>query len=372
MIPSLFTRRSTALLRSDACCFRSWPVKQNQQPPIRVYSRLRLRKRPEPVAATVSKRNAHLFEPPGRYAGPVLFGLTASAAAFVTAAVIFDRNQVSFWQQLRRRSWLRNPDELTMGEFIQAKQAWMRERRQELLERVGKRLEQMEMVPRDIRRAYFIVVDKLASLTEAEKTLWTLIGINVAVFGCWQIPRMVPFMTKWFTHNPASRKSSITLITSCFSHQEIFHLMLNMMGLYSFGMVIHHHMGREQFVASYLATGIGANVASHVLSLATRRYRPIMPSLGASGAIYGLLSGTAYLYPNSSVSLVFLPFIPIKMGYALPAMMGFDLAGIMLGWRRFDHYAHLAGATLGLGYMHYGQQYLWRPLVEKVHAIRAQ
>ncbi|KAI9498962.1 hypothetical protein BDB00DRAFT_754155 [Zychaea mexicana] len=229
------------------------------------------------------------------------------------------------------------------------------------------------MLPRDVVRAYLIVVDKLTSLTEAEKTLWTLIGINVAVFGCWQSFRMLPFMTKWFTHNPANRNSltsSITMVTSCFSHQEVFHLMLNMMGLYSFGMVIHQHLGREQFVASYLATGIGANVASHVLGLATRRFRPVMPSLGASGAIYGLLAGTAYLYPNSSVSLIFLPFIPIKMGYALPAMVGFDFAGILLGWRRFDHYAHLAGAGIGLYYMHYGPHNIWQPLVQKVHELR--
>ncbi|KAG2221178.1 hypothetical protein INT45_007755 [Circinella minor] len=371
MIPTLLTRRSTPLLRSTGnYIVRPWSCQQQSN---RVYSRFRIpRKRSEPIVVTVApKRSASLFSPPVRIAGPVLFGITASATAFVVAAIVYDRNQVTFWQRLRKRSsWLRNTDELPLKEYVQAKQAWIRERRQEIMERARQRLEQLDMLPRDLVRAYLIVVDKLASLTDAERTLWALIGINLTVFGFWQFPRMLPFMTKWFTHNPASKNSSITLVTSCFSHQEIFHLMLNMMGLYSFGMVIHQHLGREQFLASYLGMGIGANVASHVLSIATRRYRPIMPSLGASGAIYGLLAGTAYLYPNSSVSLIFLPFIPIKMGYALPAMMGFDLAGILLGWRRFDHYAHLAGAGLGVYYMHYGPQHIWQPLVRKVHEIR--
>lgn len=308
-------------------------------------------------------------EPPVHYAGPVAFGLTACAGAFVVSAVIYDRNQVSFWERLRQFGGIRGGPysrTVTMDDYIAERQVWM----QEKWARLRRRVEQLDFLPQDLVRAYIMVEEKILSLSEAEKTLWSLIGINVAIFGCWQIPRLMPFMMKWFTHNPAVPGRSITMVTSVFSHQEGFHLALNMVGLYSFGMVIHQHMGREQFVASYLATGIGANVVSHVLSLATRRFRPVMPGLGASGAIYGLLAGTAVLYPNSSVSLIFLPFIPIKMGYALPAMMGFDLAGVMLGWRRFDHYAHLAGASIGLAYMTYGEKYLWRPLVQDVHQIR--
>ncbi|KAI7902755.1 uncharacterized protein BX663DRAFT_434974 [Cokeromyces recurvatus] len=158
-----------------------------------------------------------------------------------------------------------------------------------------------------------MVGKKLASLSEAEKTIAGLIAINTVVFGCWQIPRLIPFMSKWFLHLPGSRHN-ITLLTSCFSHQQFLHFALNMVGLWSFGRVVHDSFGREQFIAMYLGMGIGANIFSHCLSLVMRNSRPLLPSLGASGAIYGLVAATAVMHPNSSISLVFLPMIPIKLG----------------------------------------------------------
>ncbi|KAI8073899.1 hypothetical protein BC940DRAFT_231336 [Gongronella butleri] len=206
-------------------------------------------------------------------------------------------------------------------------------------------------------------------MSDAERTLAYLIGANCLVFGAWQVPRWTPFMSRWFLHHPGSGQS-ITLITSCFSHKEGLHLACNMIGLWSFGGLMHDYLGREQFLALYMTTGIGANMVSHTLSLALRNQRPLLPSLGASGAIYGLLSGTAYLQPNASIALVFLPMVPIKLGYALPAMMGFDVAGILLKWKMFDHFAHLAGACIGLGYLAYGHQHIWTPLIQKIYHQR--
>ena len=186
------------------------------------------------------------------------------------------------------------------------------EKRHNLLEGLARRLDNMNL-PRDVKQAIWIVGEKLATMSEAEKTLAGIIAINTVVFACWQIPRLTPFMSKWFLHLPGSRQN-ITLLTSCFSHQEFFHFALNMVGLWSFGRVVHDTLGREQFVAMYLSAGIGANVVSHACSLALRNSRPLLPSLGASGAIYGLVASTAVLYPNSSISLIFLPMIPIKLG----------------------------------------------------------
>ena len=150
-------------------------------------------------------------------------------------------------------------------------------------------------------------------MTESEKTLSVLIALNSLVFIGWQIPRFIPFMSQWFLHLPGTKRN-LTLLTSCFSHQEFFHFALNIVGLWSFGRVVHDTFGREQFLAMYLSAGVGANVVSHACSLALRNSRPLLPSLGASGAIYGLVASTAILHPNSSISLIFLPMIPIKLG----------------------------------------------------------
>ncbi|ORX52388.1 rhomboid-domain-containing protein [Hesseltinella vesiculosa] len=231
------------------------------------------------------------------------------------------------------------------------------------------RLQDVYGLPESVKRAVLMVCNKYASMTESERTLAALVGINVLVFGAWQVPRWTPFMSRWFLHHPGG-SHPITLVTSCFSHKEGLHLAFNMVGLWSFGGLMHDYLGREQFLAMYLSTGIGANMVSHTMSLALRHSRPLLPSLGASGALYGLLAGTAYLQPNASVSLIFLPMVPIKLGYALPAMMGFDLAGILLKWKMFDHFAHLAGASIGLGYMAYGPQYIWSPLIHRIEQAR--
>ncbi|KAH8555756.1 hypothetical protein BGW37DRAFT_418484 [Umbelopsis sp. PMI_123] len=154
---------------------------------------------------------------------------------------------------------------------------------------------------------------KWESLKESEKTMAAIIAINTVVFAAWQIPVLRPFMHRYFIHDPLSGRS-ITLLTSCFSHQEFWHFGLNMMALWSFGGLVHDYLGREQFMAFYLSTGMAASAVSHVFGLSMRRVRPVLPSLGASGAIYGCLSATAMLYPDASVYVVFLPFLPIKIG----------------------------------------------------------
>ncbi|KAG1169532.1 hypothetical protein G6F70_008316 [Rhizopus microsporus] len=307
-----------------------------------------------------------------RYISPTLFGIAVSVSSFVTAAVIFDRNQQTLWDRFRNhgRQWsfFEVTEESMLRDLWREKRELIREKREILLEKLQEKLEKLTL-PLDVKRAFWMLGVKLATMTESEKTLSVLIALNSLVFIGWQIPRFIPFMSQWFLHLPGTKRN-LTLLTSCFSHQEFFHFALNMVGLWSFGRVVHDTFGREQFLAMYLSAGVGANVVSHACSLALRNSRPLLPSLGASGAIYGLVASTAILHPNSSISLIFLPMIPIKLGYALPALMSFDLAGILLRWKMFDHFAHLAGAGLGIGYTYYGERHIWAPLVRKVHEIR--
>ncbi|CAO3617849.1 unnamed protein product [Mucor hiemalis] len=315
---------------------------------------------PQPVLQTTIKapppppqgwRNKSSF-PHVRYTGPVVFGIALSATTFITAGIAFDRNQQTLWDRLRQQSrqWSffgsTYDKESILSALWKEKRDMMIEKRQALLESLAEKLDKLSL-PQDVKRAIWMIGEKFATMSESEKTLAGLIALNTVVFACWQVPRLTPFMAN-----------------------EFFHFALNMVGLWSFGRVVHDTLGREQFLAMYLSAGIGANVVSHVASLALRQSRPLLPSLGASGAIYGLVASTAVLHPNSSISLIFLPMIPIKLGSALPVLMGFDLAGIVFKWRMFDHFAHLAGAGLGLGYMYYGEKHIWEPLVNKIHQVR--
>ncbi|GAB5589509.1 hypothetical protein Unana1_04409 [Umbelopsis nana] len=245
--------------------------------------------------------------------------------------------------------------------------------KKEFAARVNRTMNKLENlnVPEDVRRAYMIIYEKWTLLKESEKTMAGIIAVNTVVFAAWQIPILRPVMRRYFVHDPLSGRS-ITLLTSCFSHQELWHFALNMLALWSFGGIVHDYLGREQFLAFYLTTGMAASSVSHVCGLAMRRVRPVLPSLGASGAIYGCLSATAILYPSASVYVVFLPFLPIKIGYALPALMGLDLAGILLRWRTFDHFAHLTGAVMGIGYVQYGPSNIWAPLLSRYQNMSNQ
>lgn len=68
-------------------------------------------------------------------------------------------------------------------------------------------------------------------------------------------------------------------------------------------------------------------------------------------------------YPDTKLSILFIPQFQFSAGSAIQFIMAFDLAGIILRWRMFDHAAHLGGALVGLFWSYYGQQNLW-PLRE--------
>lgn len=292
--------------------------------------------------------NGVVFKKPFQpsYIGPIVFGTAASTSIFFAAAFIHEKEKETLWQRLKKRTdgpkWSAIRDLITDDKLFQAdlwqekKKMWL-EKKQAMMDDLRNKLEKYNSVPQEIRRLFLSVVQTYLSLSDAEKTMTGLIGINLLVFCAWRVPALKPVMNHYFTHNPSSG-SYITFITSCFSHRDLLHLTMNMVGLWSFGPLIHDVLGREQFIAAYLSLGIGANVISHVINLALRNLRPLKSSLGASGAIYGLLSGTALIYPNSSVFVPFLPTIPINITYAVPTLMSVDIAGILMRWRMFDHF----------------------------------
>lgn len=77
----------------------------------------------------------------------------------------------------------------------------------------------------------------------------------------------------------------------------------------------------------------------------------------------GILAYTCLQFPDTKLSILFIPKIQFSAGSAIQAIMAFDIAGLIFKWRLFDHAAHLGGACVGLFWSYYGQQHLW-PLRE--------
>lgn len=103
-----------------------------------------------------------------------------------------------------------------------------------------------------------------------------------------------------------------TLLTSMFLHFDIFHIVGNMLFLYIFGDNVEDALGHVRFLAFYLFCGLVADFA-HILSLTTQA-ELIIPTLGASGAISGVLGAYIVMYPRAKV----LTLLLIRLVWIVP------------------------------------------------------
>jgi len=140
------------------------------------------------------------------------------------------------------------------------------------------------------------------------------------------------------------------LISYGFLHGGIGHLFFNMFALYMFGMPIERAWGTRRFLVFYFVCMIGAGLVQlSVAALAGEVY----PTIGASGAVFGLLLAFGMMYPNSRIMLL-IPPIPLKakwfvIGYGLLTLF-FGMTGTMSG---VAHFAHLGGMLFGFGLILY-------------------
>ncbi len=127
------------------------------------------------------------------------------------------------------------------------------------------------------------------------------------------------------------------VVTSIFLHGGIEHLMYNMLALVLFGLILEEIIGSRKFLLLYFSAGFLASVATIPFYNA---------SLGASGAIFGILGTLAILRPKM---VVWINFIPVPMFLAIFIWAGIDLFGIFFPSNTANS-AHLAGLFLGITY----------------------
>lgn len=195
------------------------------------------------------------------------------------------------------------------------------------------------------------------SLTDGEKMFVPICFLNLMAFFAWKVPRFQPAMVKYFCSNPAARSVCWPMVFSTFSHYSTLHIFANMYVLHSFSSGCVANMGKEQFIGFYLAAGAIASFASYLYKVLINR--PGL-SLGASGAIMGVLGYSCTRFPDLQLSIIFLPFITFKASAAIKCIMALDGLGVLLGWKFFDHAAHLGGALFGVFWAAYGNTYLWQ------------
>ncbi|KZT72007.1 hypothetical protein DAEQUDRAFT_723650 [Daedalea quercina L-15889] len=257
--------------------------------------------------------------------------------------------------------------------------------------------------------SYIQVAQPILDTVETKRWCWAIGAVNGMLYFAWHFPRTKHIMRARFAHNPLSGLS-YTMLTSLFSHRSLAHVTANSMLIAAFGSATSQYLFTEQsdgenylreatpkwhFLAFFLSAGLFSNLVSHVaFSRITyprmiARLRSLSPAppkssetttvrsflaqvfrrqpkfasspqervpltIGASGAVYALLTVTALAYPDSSLAFHIPPTFPLSAQFAVGSLIAFDIIGIWRAWRRFNHWAHLGGAAFGAFYWAYG------------------
>ncbi len=195
---------------------------------------------------------------------------------------------------------------------------------------------------------------------------WSLIGTNVAVY----------LVTLFFTFgNPEAAQSLVIehgyrpgapqltdLFTSMFMHAGLLHLAGNMLFLWIYGDNVEHHLGRVTYLIVYLATGAAAT-----LTFAFFAGDSMVPLVGASGAISGVLGLYFLLFPRNVVKVFvfFFPFvmttlmIPARVVLGIYVVVENFFPALVGSGSNVAYGAHLGGFFAGLGLAFVGERVGW-------------
>lgn len=164
------------------------------------------------------------------------------------------------------------------------------------------------------------------------------------------------------------------LVTHIFLHANLTHLFFNMFALWMFGRTLEYDLGSKRFLTYYMVTGIGAGLLQLGVSwleisrmqdvaAASGMMSPYMQgmiearintiTIGASGAVFGVLLAFGMLHPNTMIMLL-IPPIPIKAKYFV---IGYGLIELFLGisgsQTNIAHFAHVGGMLWGYALLRY-------------------
>jgi membrane associated rhomboid family serine protease len=148
-------------------------------------------------------------------------------------------------------------------------------------------------------------------------------------------------------HQEGPRPIQLTLLTSMFLHGGLVHLLMNMVFLVVFGPHVERAVGAPVYLAGYLLCGLAGGLA-HVAA----DPRSLVPCLGASGAISGILGAYLLLHPFSRITLWLLGTVRVRAFVLLGGWVGLQVLGVLARTRGESvgvaYAAHLGGFAAGL------------------------
>ncbi len=141
------------------------------------------------------------------------------------------------------------------------------------------------------------------------------------------------------------------LVTYMFLHAGFWHIFFNMFIFWMFGVELEREWGSKEFYKYYFICGIGAGLVNILL---TSKDPSAIGTVGASGAIYGIMVAYALYYPDRQVFIYFLFPVKVKYFVGFMAILSF-LSTMNTQSDGVAHAAHLGGIVVGYSYLRFGR-----------------
>ena len=192
-----------------------------------------------------------------------------------------------------------------------------------------------------------------------------LVIINIVVFVLTALSGQRSILFSSFGLGPSHVWSNFKvwqLFTYLFVHGGFLHIFFNMFVLWMFGIDLEMQWGKNEFLLFYFTCGIGAGLMTVLFSVYS-----IVPIVGASGAIYGLLVAYGFTYPNRMVYLYGL--FPLKVKYMVLGLgvIAF-FASLSANQSNVSHITHLSGMIIGVLYIYF--IFNWKNIKMEYYRLR--
>lgn len=166
-------------------------------------------------------------------------------------------------------------------------------------------------------------------------------------------------------------------ITYMFLHANLSHIFCNMFAVWMFGPMIENEWGARRFLIYYMVCGLGAaliqevvwglmltEMSTHYSAAALAQYASMVNTIGASGAVFGILFAFGWLYPDVPLYILFIP-VPIRARVFVILYAAFELfagLGTVAGYTADNvaHFAHLGGMLFGWLLILWWKKHEWR------------
>ncbi|MCE1165572.1 MAG: rhomboid family intramembrane serine protease [Bacteroidetes bacterium] len=142
------------------------------------------------------------------------------------------------------------------------------------------------------------------------------------------------------------------LFSYMYMHGSFSHLFFNMFALWMFGMELENLWGSRTFFIFYTVCGIGAGLANALIAPLFTTIPPNVPTVGASGSIYGVLIAFGMIFPNRYIYIYFM--LPVKAKYLVIIYIAVEVFAVASQSQTgIAHVAHLGGGLIGFLYVYF-------------------